>query len=654
MKTIDLNSPLIDNAIKETVKKAVAEFDRGDYHNSLNDFLSVYSQESNPPGLQFSISTCLFKQNKKRQARLFAVKELLDYPDNKMASSFLAQQFERINGRTVVRSFNNTTRPESYPDISLVMIVKNEEKDLARCLESYKDIVKEMIVVDTGSTDRTVEIAKSFGARVEFFDWCNDFAKARNESLKYATCEWMLRTDADEYIEESEKTKLLHCVNSGAAEIYICPTASKTKTGESRVENVRLIKNHLGIQYDFPIHETVAISAIKLGFTQCITNIEFKHTGYEFTEEGVETGKIQRNIRVCDSYLAEHPEDYFVRIVRGLFKNIIQEKYEGLKDIETAMQNIPDDAPPIKYLGLAYITLMHEYVLQNREIDLYNVLLDTQIDFFNFSCMMQYVAQLYLFSRGDVKKANKILNWVCKTYLQRMTFEDVLPHNRFNHPESLQMLAETYVLLGNNDKAKKLFSEAKKVGEKDSSFRDKVSGNEDFTAVDYEAMKADEIRRFAFETRQKGQWQNATRCILRAASKSELTCDDLLFAASCQIPQGTVRYAQFLLDAARVKDPNSHQLSYLESSLAVKEGKIEKALDKAVEAFINEPGNTSFQDNVEHIASLQKMSPVQALKVTGKKWMDQGRTKEGLFALIMYLKFSPEDDEIKKVLAKYS
>ena len=654
MKTIDLNSPLIDNAIKETVKKAAAEFDRGDYQNALNDFLSVYSQESNPPGLQFSIATCLFKQNKKRQARLFAVKELLDFPDNKMATSFLAQQFEKINGKTVGRKFNNTTRPESYPDISLVMIVKNEEKDLARCLESYKDIVKEMIVVDTGSTDRTVEIAKSYGARVEYFEWCNDFAKARNESLKYATCEWMLRTDADEYIEESEKIKLLHCVNSGAAEIYICPTISNTRTGESRVENVRLIKNHLGIKYDFPIHETVAISAIKLGFTQCITNIEFRHTGYEFSAEGVETGKIERNIRVCDSYLLEHPEDYFVRIVRGLFKNIIQEKYEGIKDIESAMQNIPDDAPPIKYLGLAYITLMHEYVIQNREIDLYNVLLDAQIDFFNFSCMMQYVAQLYLFSRGDVKKANKILNWVCKTYLQRLTFEDVLSPDRFNHSESLQLLAETFVVLGNNEKAKKLFSEAKKVGEKEFVQQDKTEDNEDLSNEDFEGMKADELRKVAFQARQKGQWQIASRCFLRAASKSELTCDDLVNVASCQIGQGHIRYAQYLLDQAREKDPNSTQLISMESNLALKENRVEKALEKAVEAFIKEPGNMNFQSNVEHIAGLQKLSPVQALKIIGKKWMEQGKAKEGLFALIMYLKFVPEDEEIKTILAKYS
>ncbi len=65
------------------------------------------------------------------------------------------------------------------------MIVKNEEIALPKCLSSVKGVVDEMVVLDTGSTDRTPEIAKEFGARVYHFEWCNDFSVARNESLKY-------------------------------------------------------------------------------------------------------------------------------------------------------------------------------------------------------------------------------------------------------------------------------------------------------------------------------------------------------------------------------------------------------------------------------------------------------------------------------------
>ena len=71
--------------------------------------------------------------------------------------------------------------------LSLCMITKNEEKNISRCLDSIKDIVDEIIIVDTGSTDKTIEIAKSYGANIYHYKWNNDFSKARNVSLQKAT-----------------------------------------------------------------------------------------------------------------------------------------------------------------------------------------------------------------------------------------------------------------------------------------------------------------------------------------------------------------------------------------------------------------------------------------------------------------------------------
>ena len=91
--------------------------------------------------------------------------------------------------------------------ISLCMIVKNEEKVLARCLDSLKGLMDEIIIVDTGSTDNTKEIARQYTDLVYDFSWCEDFAAARNFSFSKATMEYIYAPDADEYIDELNRKR---------------------------------------------------------------------------------------------------------------------------------------------------------------------------------------------------------------------------------------------------------------------------------------------------------------------------------------------------------------------------------------------------------------------------------------------------------------
>lgn len=652
MNSTNLNSSEFDLSEKEIQKKAREAYDKGDYLNAYNLYLSIYKQSNNPRGLQISIGLCLLKMNKKRQARLFAFKEILDYPDNEIASRLLDEQSLKVSGRTIIRKFDNPVRPEKYPDISLVLIVKNEEKDLPRCLESFKDIVKEIIVVDTGSTDRTVEIAKSFGARVEYYEWTNDFSAARNESLKYASCEWILRTDADEWIEDSEKGKLLNCVNSGVAEIYLCPTISKIKQGVQKVENVRLIKNHLGICYNYPIHETVAICANKLGLTQCLTNVEFLHSGYEFLDEGSGEKKTDRNIKVCSQYLELHPDDFYVRLIRGLLMLNTTRKVEAINDLEIGTRNIPDDASPVKYLGLAYIALAEHYMQNKRDVDLLNILLDAQIDFNIYSCMMQFVGDVYLHNRGDWKKAYKLLTFTVRHYSTKLTFSDILFAGRFNEEECTLLLAESCVLLKDYESARKYYLQAKKIKKSKKEIAEQTTKSDEFNE-DVDSFSAEQLRIFAKAPREHTQWIETYKNIVRAASKSQLTIQDHLDLANCQIQVDNLKLAQNLIDEARLLDPELPLASNLESLMALKVKDIEQALIKAVEAFIKEPGNSSFQNNVEQISELFHLTPVQGIRKVGLGWLENGRIKDGLFALMMYLKFEPEDAEIGSIITKY-
>lgn len=94
--------------------------------------------------------------------------------------------------------------------ISLCMIVKDEEEVLSRCLDCFKNIVDEIIIVDTGSIDKTKEIAKKYTDKIYNFEWVDDFAKARNYSFSKASKEYILWMDADEVIDEENQKKLIY------------------------------------------------------------------------------------------------------------------------------------------------------------------------------------------------------------------------------------------------------------------------------------------------------------------------------------------------------------------------------------------------------------------------------------------------------------
>lgn len=93
--------------------------------------------------------------------------------------------------------------------LSLCMIVKNEENTLKNCLKSVENIFDEIIIVDTGSSDKTKIVAKSFNAKVYDFEWVNDFSKARNYSFSKATCDYIMWLDADDIIKETDKIELI-------------------------------------------------------------------------------------------------------------------------------------------------------------------------------------------------------------------------------------------------------------------------------------------------------------------------------------------------------------------------------------------------------------------------------------------------------------
>jgi len=127
--------------------------------------------------------------------------------------------------------------------ISLAMIVKNEEATLTHCLESVKSLVDEIIIVDTGSTDETVDIAKSFGAEVHYYKWRDDFAAARNESLKHCKGDWALILDADEAIDRLDHEKIRNACLHPYADAYETTNRNYMHTSTVRSHDIGAVPN---------------------------------------------------------------------------------------------------------------------------------------------------------------------------------------------------------------------------------------------------------------------------------------------------------------------------------------------------------------------------------------------------------------------------
>lgn len=148
------------------------------------------------------------------------------------------------------------------PTICLAMIVKNEEKNLERCLESVRDAVDEIVIVDTGSSDRTVEIAGKFTGSIFHYRWNGDFSAARNYSLDQVKSQWVLYLDADEELDTTGDDLRALIAGSGGLEAYFLPLHNNndsSPTNYNRYLVLRLFKNTPDYRFQGKIHEQVII-----------------------------------------------------------------------------------------------------------------------------------------------------------------------------------------------------------------------------------------------------------------------------------------------------------------------------------------------------------------------------------------------------------
>jgi len=205
--------------------------------------------------------------------------------------------------------------------VSVCMIVKNEEKLLPNCLTSIKDLADEIVIVDTGSTDRTVEIARSFGARIYHYEWNNDFSAARNVSIEYARGDWICIIDADEELVAEDLAalkKTLYTTDYKALSISVYNYSQQEGLYTSFLPSVRFFRRETMSRYEGIVHNMLRLPENEEVLR---SPVRFRHYGYGLSRDKM-AKKVERTKSMLLQQLEENPDYAFAhfnlaQILRG-------------------------------------------------------------------------------------------------------------------------------------------------------------------------------------------------------------------------------------------------------------------------------------------------------------------------------------------------
>lgn len=203
-----------------------------------------------------------------------------------------------------------------HPTISLCMITRDEEEYIAGCLEGVKGIVKEIIIVDTGSNDQTLTIARNHGAKVFQYPWHDDFSAARNESISHASASWILILDADERIDPASREKVIEAVQKNDIDAFLVTLISPVSKGSSPpiakqiTKSYRLFKNFKGLFFTGRVHEEISYSLMKEKARVSASDIIINHLGYAKDEKNLQEKRL-RNLKLLKLELESNPDNWY-------------------------------------------------------------------------------------------------------------------------------------------------------------------------------------------------------------------------------------------------------------------------------------------------------------------------------------------------------
>lgn len=335
--------------------------------------------------------------------------------------------------------------------ISLCMIVKNEEACLGTCLKSLQGIVDEMIVVDTGSTDRTKEIARECGAAVYDFEWTGDFSDARNYSFSLAKCDYIYAADADEELDEDNRRRFMKLkgdideLNIDIVQMYYSnQLAFNTVYNYDRELRPKLFKRIRTFKWVDPIHEMVSLDPVI-----CNSDVEIihrpreNHAGRDLASfrKAVADGRGISNrlhgMYARELFLAGTDEDFIK--ARDFFAASVKDNNRGIDEIKQAC-----------------CVVAHAAVLQDDPETLLKYTLKDAIT--DMSSELCYDLGDYYYKKGDLDEA---IIWYFNAAYECSSILDIKKSRELPR----LALAKCYRELGNEEQARDYEREAQQVAD---------------------------------------------------------------------------------------------------------------------------------------------------------------------------------------------
>jgi glycosyltransferase involved in cell wall biosynthesis len=291
------------------------------------------------------------------------------------------------------------------------MIVKNESQRLPTLLRSLSAICEQTVVVDTGSTDNTAQLAREMGAEVGFFPWNDSFSDARNASLEMARHPWILYADADDLLDEEALLgiKDLKKIPPDRAFGFVIKSTQDGVTGMASSQ-IRMFPNTKGVRFRYRVHEQIRPSLVENGIPINFTGIEILHMGY--TDRETVTVKQKRNLALLEKDLEDFPDDGFLYYVAGMGWVDLNQKDKAKQALQQAW-SLSSTNPEQGHIALGAALELAELILESNEEDSNEATLWVEraegIDRNYPQCL--YLRSLLYQEKGDI---NKMLHFLGK------------------------------------------------------------------------------------------------------------------------------------------------------------------------------------------------------------------------------------------------